>query len=118
MPPNHLNFCHPLLLLPSVFPSIRVLSNEPALPIRWPKYWSFSFNTSPSNGYPGLISFRLTGWISVLSKGLSTTDSAQSPSLLTPCPESHDVLQLLPRPEASAHAEDSPSLSKPPREAG
>ena len=59
MPSNHLILCHPLLLLPSIFPSIRVFSNESALHIRWPKYWSFSFNISPSNEYPGLISFRM-----------------------------------------------------------
>ena len=59
MPSNHLILCHPLLLLPSVFPSIRVFSNESALHIRWPKYWSFSFNISPSNEHPGLISFRM-----------------------------------------------------------
>ena len=56
---NHLIFCHPLLLPPSIFPSIRVFSNELFLPIRWPKYWSFSFNISPSNEYSGLISFRM-----------------------------------------------------------
>ena len=59
MPSNHLILCHPLLLLPSVFPSIRVFSNESTLRIRWPKYWSFSFNISPSNEHPGLISFRM-----------------------------------------------------------
>ena len=59
MPPNHLVLCCPLLLLPSIFPSIRVFSNEPVLPIRWPKYWSFSFSISPSNEYSGLISFRI-----------------------------------------------------------
>ena len=59
MPSNHLIFCRPLLLLPSIFPSIRVFSNETALHIRWPKYWSFSFNISPSNEHPGLISFRM-----------------------------------------------------------
>ena len=59
MPSNHLILCHPLLLLPSIFPSIRVFSNEPALHIRWPKYWSFSFSISPSNEHPGLISFRM-----------------------------------------------------------
>ena len=58
MPSNHLNLCHPLLFLPSIFPRIRVFSNESALPIRWPKYWSFSFNISPSNEYSELISFR------------------------------------------------------------
>ena len=59
MPPNHLILCHPLLLLPSIFPSIRVFSNESALHIRWPNYWSFSFNISPSNECSGLISFRM-----------------------------------------------------------
>ena len=59
MPSNHLILCHVLLLLPSIFPSIRVFSSEPTLHIRWPKYWSFSFNISPSNEYPGLISFRM-----------------------------------------------------------
>ncbi|CAI9168849.1 unnamed protein product [Rangifer tarandus platyrhynchus] len=57
MPSNHLIICRPLLLLPSIFPSIRVFSNESALHIRWPKYWSFSFNISPSNEHSGLISF-------------------------------------------------------------
>ena len=61
MPPNHLTLCHPLLLLPSIFPSIRVFSNESVLCIRWPKYWSFSFSISPSNEHPGLISFRIDG---------------------------------------------------------
>ena len=59
MPSNHLIFCRPLLLLPSIFPSIRVFSNESALWIRWPKYWSFSFSISPSNECPRLISFRM-----------------------------------------------------------
>ena len=59
MPSNHLILCHLLLLLPSIFPSIRVFSNESALHIRWPKYWSFSFNISLSNEHPGLISFRM-----------------------------------------------------------
>ena len=59
MPSHHLILCHPLLLLPSIFPSIRVFSDESALHIRWPKYWSFSFNISPSNEHPGLISFRM-----------------------------------------------------------
>ena len=65
MPSNHLILCHPLLL-PSVFPSIRVFSNESSLRIRWPKYWSFSFNISPSNEHPGLISFR-TDWLDLLA---------------------------------------------------
>ena len=62
MPSNHLILCCPLLLLPSIFPSIRVFSNESALHIRWPKYWSFSFSISPSNEHPGLVSFRLDWW--------------------------------------------------------
>ena len=66
MPSNHLILCHPLLLLSSIFPSIRVFSNESALHIRWPKYWSFSFNTSPSNEHPGLISFRVD-WLNLLA---------------------------------------------------
>ena len=68
-PSNHLILCHPLLLLPPIFPSIRVFSNKLALCIRWPEYWSFSFNTSSSNS--GLISFRMDCWISLQSKGLS-----------------------------------------------
>ena len=66
MPSNHLNLCHPLLLLPSIFPSIRVFSNESALCIRWPKYWSFSFNISPSNEHTGLITFRMD-WLDLLA---------------------------------------------------
>ena len=66
MPSNHLILYHPLLLLPSIFPSIWVFSNESALHIRWPKYWSFSFNISPSNEHPGLISFRMD-WLDLLA---------------------------------------------------
>ena len=66
MPPNHLILCHLLLLLPSIFPSIRVFSNELVFRIRWPKYWSFSFSISPSNEYSGLISFRID-WSDVLA---------------------------------------------------
>ena len=66
MPSNHLILCHPLLLLPSIVPSIRVFSNESALPIRWPKYWSFSFIISSSNEHPGLISFRMD-WLDLLA---------------------------------------------------
>ena len=71
MPSNHLIFCRPLLLLLSIFPSIRVFSNESILRIRWPKYWSFSFSISPSNEYAGLIPLGLTGLISLQPKGLS-----------------------------------------------
>ena len=66
MPSNHLILCRPLLLLPSIFPSIRVFSNESALYIRWPKYWNFSFNISPSNEHTGLISFRMD-WLDLLA---------------------------------------------------
>ena len=66
MPSSHLILCRPLLLLPSIFPSIRVFPNESALHVRWPKYWSFSFNISPSNEHPGLISFRMD-WLDLLA---------------------------------------------------
>ena len=66
MPSNHLILCHPLFLLPSIFPSIGVFSNESALRIRWPKYWSFSFKISPTNEHPGLISFRMD-WLDLLA---------------------------------------------------
>ena len=71
MPSNHLILCRPLLLPPSIFLSIRVFSNESALPIKWPKYWNFSFNSSPSNEHPGMISLGWTDLIYLLSKGLS-----------------------------------------------
>ena len=66
MPSNHLILCHPLLLPPSIFPSIRVFSKESVLHIRWPKYWSFSFSISPSDEYSGLISFRMD-WLDILA---------------------------------------------------
>ena len=66
MPSNHLILCHPLLLLPSIFPRIRVFSNESVLRIRWPEYWGFSFSISPSNEHPGLISFRMD-WLDLLT---------------------------------------------------
>ena len=82
MPSNHLILCHPLLLLLSIFPSIRVSSNGSALHIRWPKYWSFSFSISPSNKYSGLISFRMD-WLDLLAvqgtlKGLQYHSSEAS----------------------------------------
>ena len=76
MPSNHLILCHPLLL-PSIFPSIRVLSKESALCIRWAKYWSFSFSTSPSNEYSGLISFRMN-WLDLLTVQ-GTLESSPTP---------------------------------------
>ena len=83
MPFNYLILCHPLLLLPSIFPSIRVFSKESALPIRWPNCWSFSFHISPSNGYSGLISFR-TGSFDLLAveetlKSLRQHHSSKAP---------------------------------------
>ena len=66
MPSNHLILCHPLLLSPSIFPSIRIFSNDLVLCIRWPKYWSFSFSINSSNEYPGLISFRMD-WLDLLA---------------------------------------------------
>ena len=66
MPSNRLIFCHPLLRLPSIFPNIRVFSNESAFCIRWPKYWSFGFNISPSSEHPGMISFRMD-WLDLLA---------------------------------------------------
>ena len=86
MPSNHLILCHPLLLPPSIFPSIRVFPNESALLIRWPNYWSFSFSISPSNEYSGLISFRMD-WLDLLAvqgtlKSLLQHHSSKAPILL------------------------------------
>ena len=75
MPSYHLILCRPLFLLTSIFPNIRVYSNESAFRIRLPNYWSFSFNISPSNEHPGLIALRMDGWISLQSKGLSRGSS-------------------------------------------
>ena len=77
MPSNHLILCRPLLFLPSIFPSIRVFSNESALHIKWPKYWSLSFNISPSNEHPGLISFRMD-WLDLLAVQ-GTLESSPTP---------------------------------------
>ena len=78
MPSNHLILCRPLLLLPSIFPSIRGFSDESALHIRWPKYWSFSFNISPSNEHPGLISFRMD-WLDLLAVQRDSQESSPTP---------------------------------------
>ena len=96
MPSNHLILCRPLLLLPSIFPSIRVFSNESVLRIRWPKYWSFSFNISPSNEYSGLISFRMD-WLDLLAvqgtlKSLLQHHSSKASILLR---SSFFIVQLL-----------------------
>ena len=80
MPSNHLFLCHPLLLLPSIFPSIRVFSNELALCIRWPKYWSFSFSISPSKEYSGLISLGID-WFDFLLRGRDSQESSTIPQL-------------------------------------
>jgi len=87
MPSNHLILPRPLLLLPSVFPSIRVFLNESVLHIRWPKYWSFSFNISPSNEHPGLISFRMD-WLDLLAV------QGTLKSLLQLCSSKASILQL------------------------
>ena len=81
MPSNHLILCHPFLLLPSIFPSIRVFSNESVLRIRWLKYWSFSFILSPSNEHPGLISFRMD-WLDLLAVQGILKSLLQHPILL------------------------------------
>ena len=83
MPSNHLILCRPLLLLPSIFSSIRVFSNESALCIRWPKYWSFSFNISPSNEHPGLISFSMD-WLDLLVVQRTLKSLLQHHSLKAP----------------------------------
>ena len=87
MPPSHLILCHPLLLPPSIFPSIRVFSNEYPLHIRWPKYWSFSFRISPSNEYSGLVSFRMD-WLDLLACCYCLSQGTESSSLcctVAPC---------------------------------
>ena len=86
MPSNHLILCHPLLLLPSIFPSIRLFSNESALHIRWPKYWSFNFNISPCNEHPELTSFRMD-WLDLLTREaqrITWTCPGFEPGPLTP----------------------------------
>ena len=82
IPSNHLTLCHPLLLLPSIFPSIRLFSNELALCIRWPKYWCFNFSISPSNEYSGLISFR-NDWLDLLTVQGTLTPQFESINSLT-----------------------------------
>ena len=89
MPPNHLILCCPLLLLPSILPSIRVFSNESALHIRWPKYWSFSLSISPSDDYSGLISFRMD-WFDFLQFKPESRDSQQS----SPTPQFENINSL------------------------
>ena len=83
MPSNHLILCHPLLLLPSIFPSIRVFSNESFLHIRWPEYCSFSFSINPSNKYLRLISFRM-GWLYLLAVQRDSQESSPTPQFSRP----------------------------------
>ena len=92
MPSNHLILCRPLLPLPSIFHSIRVFSNESALLVRWPKYWSFSFNISPSNEHQDWSPLGWTGWISLQSKGLESSPTPQFKSI------NSSVLSFLYRP--------------------
>ena len=80
MPSNHFILCHPLLLLPSIFPSIKVFSKESALCIKWPKYWSFSFNISPANEYSGLISFRMD-WLDLFADSWKSSPTPQFKSI-------------------------------------
>ena len=94
MPSNHLILCHPLLL-PSVFPSIRIFSNESALRIRWPEYWSFSFNISPSNDHPGLISFRMD-WLDLLAVQGTLKSLLQHHSSKASIQVYHGILNIIP----------------------
>ena len=101
MPSNHLILCRPLLLLPSIFPSIRVFSNESALCIRWPKYWSFSFSISPSKEIPGLISFRMD-WLDLLAvqgtlQSLLQHHSSKASILLQPSSQSNSHIHIWPQ---------------------
>ena len=98
MASNHLILCHPLLLLPAIFPSIRVFSTELALCIRWPKYWSFSFSISPSNEHPGLISFRMD-WLDLLAvQGTLMSLLQQHSSKASILQHSHIHTRLLEKP--------------------
>ena len=106
MPSNHLILCHPLLLPPSIFPNIRVFSNESALCIRWPKHWSFSFNISPTNQHPGLISFRIDWLVLHVVQGLSRVFSNTTVqkhqffcAQLSSQPNSHIYTWLLEKPQ-------------------
>ena len=97
MPPNPLILCHPLLLLPSVFASIRVFSNESVLHIRWPKYWSFSFSISPSSEYSGLISLRMDSFNLLAVQGLSRVFSKEGKTTIVSAPwcKCHSVIYMV-----------------------
>ena len=105
MPSNHLIPCNSLPFLPSIFPSIRVFSNESALCIRWPKYWSFSFNISPSNEHPGLISFRMD-WLDLLAVGSPCSWISRDSQEFSPTPQlksmNSSVLSFLYRPNLTS----------------
>ena len=105
MPSSHLILCHPLLLLPPIPPSIRVFSNESALRIRWPKYWSFSLSISPSNEYPGLVSFRMD-WLDLLA--------VQGPSRVfsNTTVQKHQFFGIQPSSQSNSHIRTWP-LEKP-----
>ena len=96
MPSSHLILCRPLLLLPPIPPSIRVFSNESTLGMRWPRYWSFSFSIIPSKEIPGLIAFRMDGWISLQSKGLSRVFSSTTV-------QKHQFLGTQPSSQSNSH---------------
>ena len=98
MPSNHLILCHPLLLLPSIFPTIRVFSNESVLHIRWPKYWNFSFSISPSNEYSGLISFRID-WFDLLAIHPWTLSRIFSNTTV----QKHPFFTIRPSPRSNSH---------------
>ena len=99
MPSNHLILCHPLLLPPSVFPSIRIFSDESVLHIRWPKYWSFSFSISPSNEYSRLISFKVD-WLDLLAVQGTLIESSPTPQFKS---ISFSVLSFLYSPTLTSH---------------
>ena len=109
MPSNHLILCHPLLLLPSIFPSIRVFSSESVLPIRWPKYWNFNFSISPSNEYSGLISFRI-GWFDLLAVQFSSVQISRS--VMSDSLQPHELQHArppCPSPTPGVHPDSRPS---------
>ena len=106
IPSNHLILCRPFLLLPSIFPSIRVFPNESVLPIKWPKYWSLSFSISPSNEYSGLISFRMN-WLDLLAVSVQFSRSVVSDSLRPH--ESQHARPPCPSPTPGVHSHSRPS---------
>ena len=108
MPSDHLILCHPLLLLPSIFSSIRVFSNEMALPIGWSNYWSFNYSINPSSGYiQGWFTLRLTGVISLQSKGLSRVFFSTTVDLCFPSDQNQRSSSLEPYHPAAGAGEDS-----------